>query len=287
MKKDNMEELLPLVGELAEKYTGKESTSITYEKARQLMGAVLYCIREYEVGLEQKEGLISPDDRVEAKAAYRLGYEKVLEKVKETQALYNHIIGDFNSYGNRCYYDTFAKGLPSFFLYYDPRFTPQDHLLTLDYPVLCPMNSLRGIDAIHVYVKSIGLEQTLLGKFPEEYIFHVLKAYSADYKSLFINIASIVLRNVLGCRMAGKGIHTGKYTDEEIKRLENCINCNTAEELERYLKELTDELMDIGYGNNEELGEYLKKDLHDYAFELKQGIKNRCLDRIVATWGEK
>lgn len=277
-----MEELFPLVGELAEKYTGKESTSITYEKARQLMGAVLYCLREYEAGLEQKEGLVSPADRVEVKTAYQLGYEKVLEKVKETQALYNRIIGDFNPYGNRCCYDTVAKGLPSFFLYYDPRFAPQDHLLTLDYPVLCPIESLQGIDAIYVYVKSIGQEQIFLGKFPEKYIFHVLKAHSADYKRLFINIASIVLRDVLGCRMAGKGIHTGKYTGEEIKRLENCINCSTAEELERYLKKLTDELMDIGYGNNEELGEYLKKDLHDYAFELKQGIKNRCLDRIIA-----
>ncbi len=277
-----MEELLPLVGELAEKYTGKESTSITYEKARQLMRAVLYCIREYEEGLEGEEGLISPDDRVDPQTAYRLGYEKVLKKVKETQALYNRIIGDFNSYRNRCYYDIFVKGIPSFFLYYDPRFAPQNHLLTLDYPVLHPMDSLRGIDAIHVYVKSIGQEQIFLGKFPEEYIFHVLKSYSADYKDLFINIASIVLRNVLGCRIAGKGIHTGKYTDEEIKRLENCINCNSAKELERYLKELTDELMDLGYGNNEELGEYLKKDLHDYAFELKQGIKNRCLGRIIA-----
>lgn len=39
-----MEELVPVVGKLAEKYTAYESTSITYEKAEQLMGAVLYCI---------------------------------------------------------------------------------------------------------------------------------------------------------------------------------------------------------------------------------------------------
>ncbi len=275
-----MEELLPLIGELAEKYTGKESTSITYEKARQLMGAILYCIREYEAGLE--EGLISTENRVEAKTAYLLGYKKVLEKVKEAQILYNRIIGDFNSYKNRCCYDTVAKGLPSFFLYYDPRFAPQDHLLTLDYPVLRPMDSLQGIDAIYAYVKSIGLEQTFFEKIPDEYIFHVLKVYSADYKGLLINMASIVLRNVLGCRMAGKGIHTRRYTGEEVKRLESCISQNTTEELKCYLKELIDELMDIGYGSNEELGTYLKKDVHDYAFELKQGIKNRCLDRIIA-----
>lgn len=43
-----IEELVPIVGKLAEKYTSKESTSITYEKAQQLMEAVLYCIHEAE-----------------------------------------------------------------------------------------------------------------------------------------------------------------------------------------------------------------------------------------------
>lgn len=47
------EELIPIVAKLAEKYTAKESTSITYEKAQQLMGAVVYCIREYEFTQQQ------------------------------------------------------------------------------------------------------------------------------------------------------------------------------------------------------------------------------------------
>ncbi len=44
-----MEELIPIAGELVEKYTAFESTSVTYEKAEQLMGAVLYCIHEAEL----------------------------------------------------------------------------------------------------------------------------------------------------------------------------------------------------------------------------------------------
>ena len=47
------EELIPIVAKLAEKYTAKESTSITYEKAQQLMGAVIYCICEYEAAQKQ------------------------------------------------------------------------------------------------------------------------------------------------------------------------------------------------------------------------------------------
>ena len=44
-----MEELLPIVGKLAGQYTSNESGSVTYETANQLMGAVIYCIRETEV----------------------------------------------------------------------------------------------------------------------------------------------------------------------------------------------------------------------------------------------
>ncbi len=51
-----MEELVPIVGKLAEKYTAFESTSVSYEKAEQLMGAVLYCIHEtWQVPARERE----------------------------------------------------------------------------------------------------------------------------------------------------------------------------------------------------------------------------------------
>lgn len=37
-----LEELVPIVARLAEGYTSKASTSITYDRAQQLMSAVLY-----------------------------------------------------------------------------------------------------------------------------------------------------------------------------------------------------------------------------------------------------
>ncbi len=89
---------MPIVAELADKYTGKESTSITYEKARQLMEAVLYCIHEYEADAEKRQELISVNGKTDAKMVYRLGYETVLRNVKETQILYNKIIPDFKYY---------------------------------------------------------------------------------------------------------------------------------------------------------------------------------------------
>ena len=73
-----MEELLPVVGKLTEKYTGFSSTSVTYETARQLMEAVLYCLREAEA-----EALKTGKDNVAAASdtdlwlLYQQGYEVV------------------------------------------------------------------------------------------------------------------------------------------------------------------------------------------------------------------
>ncbi|WP_313183133.1 DUF6179 domain-containing protein [Lacrimispora sp.] len=276
------EELMPIVAELADKYTGKESTSITYEKARQLMEAVLYCIHEYEADAEKRQELLTIDEKAAAKMVYGLGYETVLRNVKETQILYNKIIPDFKYYENRCYYDTFVKGIPSFFLYYDPRFQPQNHMLTLDYPVLYPVYSLQGIDVISAFVKCVSLEQVFLGKLPDEYVLHVLRAYSPDQGELLINLAGIVLRNILGCRMAGKRVNIEGYSPGELDRLINYVNQNNAASLEQEMKGLVDELVQSGYDGLEELGDYLKADLHDYCFELKNAVKNQCVDSILA-----
>lgn len=276
------EELMPIVAELADKYTGKESTSITYEKARQLMEAVLYCIHEYEGDGEKGQELLSMDGKSVAKRAYSLGYEAVLKKVKETQILYNEIIPDFKYYENRCYFDTFAKGISSFFLYYDPRFQPQNHILTLDYPVLYPVYTLQGIDAISAFVKCVSLEQVFLGKLPDEYVLHVLRAYSPDQGELIINLAGIVLRNILGCLMAGKRVNTQGYTPWELERLINYVNRNNTVSLEQEMKGLVDELLQSGYDGLEELGDYLKTDLHDFCYELRYAVKNQCVNSILA-----
>lgn len=78
-----MEELLPVVAELANEYTGSESTSITYEKAEQLMEAVQYCVDHME-----KTGGDVPESRIKlpARQAYEIGYNCVVEKVKKPWA---------------------------------------------------------------------------------------------------------------------------------------------------------------------------------------------------------
>lgn len=280
--KYSQEELLPVVAKLAARYTSNESTSISYDKARQLMGAVIYCIEEYENAAVGLRDLVTANAAVSADTAYRQGYEILIEKVKKIQQEYNLMMKEFQFYGNRCCYDTFEKGMPEFFLYYDARFHPMNHILTLDYPVLVSLQPRCGADLMEVYVRSAFLEQSFLKKLPPDYIMHVLNAYSGDYGELIINLASIVIRNVLGCRIAGKSIDLNGYSPVEMERLKLFISGKSSEELEVQLKKYIDELMDFAYEGNEELGNYLKEDVKNFSFELQHGLNYNCLQAMLA-----
>ncbi|NBJ96510.1 hypothetical protein D5282_04035 [bacterium 1xD8-48] len=207
-----MEELIPIVGELAEKYTAKESTSITYEKAEQLMGAVLYAIHETELSgpeggddavtgtaqdksagakgtvLVQKRGMT-------ARQAYEEGMALVEKKVRKTLAMYNEMMPEFSDYGNICLYDTVVREMPEFFKWYDIRFNPKDTILTLDYPVTRDLSGYTGIDRIYEYLKCIRKEQDFLHSFPESYVRGVLRKYCFGYQEMIENIYEIVANN--------------------------------------------------------------------------------------------
>lgn len=214
-----MNELLPIVAKLAEQYTAGESTSVTYEKAEQLMGAVLYCIQEgensgqdefnpdssmheagtaeygdnsmCEVDSAKSCDIISVQDQT-AQQAYEEGVVCVKKKVKEALDLYNELLMRFDSYGNHCLHDTFVKGMPEFFKWYDIKYAPQDTILTLDYPVLRDLTAYSGIDRIYEYLRCIQSEQDFLSGFPREYVVEALLRYNPLYEDMIDNVCEAV-----------------------------------------------------------------------------------------------
>ena len=186
-----MEELVPIVGKLAEKYTSHESTSITYEKAEQLMGAVLYCIHEL---WESSGNAPSLNKKLSAQRAYEMGAAYVREKTGKALDLYNRILPEFCHYENKCLYDTFVKGIPEFFKWYDVQFEPQNTILTLDYPLLKDISEYTGIDKIFEFIKAIGLEQKFLKLFPAGYVINILSKDNRNWQESMDNICEIVFK---------------------------------------------------------------------------------------------
>jgi len=195
----SMEELLPLMTWLTDKYTSKESTSVPYEKAQMLMTAIMYCLAEnqaqYPVANQGKQPAV--------REMYERGYDIVIQKVYQAKELYGQIMAEFEDYGCRNYRDTVQNGIPAFFINYDPRFQPQDHLLTIDYPLISRNPDLCGADLILEYLTGIREEQLFLNCFDRQDVVRLLESIVPDYQELYFdNIADAALLRTVECFIA-------------------------------------------------------------------------------------
>jgi hypothetical protein len=277
MNSYEQEELLPIVAELSEKYTSKESTSVTYEIARQLMEAVIYCISACEKSCEDQQLLFA---KLTARQAYETGYEKVVGKVKKAKQKYNKMITGFQAYGNENYHDTVTKAIPGFFLYYDVRFAPQETIITMDYPIIGWLDGATGIDAIEKYVDCISLEQQFLRMLPNDYIFSVLTTFQADYRKQFYNICLIVLKHILGCMLIEKRLDRAAV-EEDYERLQSFVTMRSLEELTEKLTFLLEKLIQEKYHDDQQMQQYLSGGLDDFSVELWNAAEYNQISKAV------
>lgn len=261
-----MEELLPVVGRLAEKYTAFESTSVTYEKAEQLMGAVLYCIQEIE---PPETEALAPAKSIPAQQAYEMGIACVEKKAKEALEMYNKILPDFHWYGNCCLYDTFVTELPEFFKWYDIRFEPQNTILTLDYPVLKDISRYTGVDKIYQYIHCIYLEQNFLHKFSEADVTKILSNYHKEYQELAENICEIVLQSVIWHILAGKQFLAQDFLEEDFTRIQEILRQSTREDLIGKLVYNLQSFLHQYFDDTEELAKYLTEAVPGIIIRMK------------------
>lgn len=305
----SMEELLPIVAELVRKYTSNESTSVTYEVARGLMQSVIYCIEE--VYLTKDENRIGySDDSVlsdstqdvrneifldfavrltdsvkgitTAKETFQKGLEYIKLKFEKTRKLFDNLASSFYSYSNRCYYDTIIKGMPAFFERYNPLFSSYDHILTLDYPLLVPVQGMCGIDLILEYLQRVYLEQEFLKIFPNEKVVSLLNRYNDDYEELIINLCEPVLQYAIACQVVGRDIKSLELYEEDVREFQRYLHCRkNHEELENALTKEVNELLEKFFQGDTLLGRYLISSLPDYVAVLESCNGNDRLRRIL------
>ena len=260
------EDLVPIVAELAKRYTSGESSSITYEAAGQLMEAVLYCIREFEKG---EAFSLTTGKKLSAGKCYERGLELVEKKVQDALKLYNRMMLYFSSYGNRCLQDTVGKGMPEFFKWYDYRLNPQDTLLTLDYPILMDLSADTGIDRIYGYLLCISLEQKFLRKFPRDFVREALAEYDSRYQWMIDNLCEVVLFTVIRYIVLDKNLTEPDFSPEELSRLQKIIREKSLEELREKLKEAVDDLVDDYFEEDENLKTYLYAAIQNISVRMK------------------
>lgn len=245
--KYEIRDLIPIVRELSELYTGKTSTSITYEIAQQLMQSIIYCIDE----LNDESFMALYSAKISAREAYQIGYQTVLKKTERARQIYNKIAVRFNSYGNKAYETSFINDIPNFFKWYDPRFKAHDHIVFLDYPVLVPFENKQGVDRILTYLEAINIEQQFLQPFTIPYVQEIHWESYCRYDEEVINICRLPLRRILKCLV--KEIYSDDIENVDRKKIECCLSV----------------LIERQYHSQQAILEYLSYDLKDYFFELE------------------
>ena len=273
-----MEELVPIVGKLAEKYTSHESTSITYEKAEQLMGAVLYCIHEL---WESSGNAPSLNKKLSAQRAYEMGAAYVRDKTGKALDLYNRILPEFCHYENKCLYDTFVKGIPEFFKWYDVQFEPQNTILTLDYPLLKDISEYTGIDKIFEFIKDIGLEQKFLKLFPAGYVINILSKDNRNWQESMDNICEIVFIHVIGHIILGKSLTVIELEEDDYSYMQKIFKQATLEDIKKQLTTALEIFIKNYYENDRELLNYLSGAISGIVVRLKNAADNKVLGNII------
>lgn len=285
----NEEELLQIVAKRARKYTSNESTSITYETARQLMSSILYCMEEtnkterfFNEKNEAKE-LVYTGEKVSAIEAFEIGLNRKKEIINKAKKLYCKICSDFEDYENECYRDTVIDGMKAFFERYDVEYDATNHILTLDYPLLFENRKLKGIDLIYDYLLKISLEQKFLAGFDKEEILKILSSYHNEYEGLIINLARLVLRNALGCMIADVPYDCLSIDESSWNRIkQKCIK-KSIKQLEELLLRTLAQLIYEKYDEDFILKKYLEKDIKDFAYELNLVLQNGNWTQLFIT----
>jgi hypothetical protein len=276
-----MEEILELLSERVSKYTSNESSSVTYDTARQLMSSMLYCIEAADYDSSKKDDTALPvSKQINARKAFEIGLLKRKEKVVKAKLLYQKISNSFYFYQNRCYYDTIIKGMPIFFDRYDPEFNADNHILSLDYPLLYPIINYTGIDLIAEYLQRTLLEQNFLHKFSYSAVMNILNEYHPDHCELIVNICKLIFRNAIGCILLDKPIRDIVISNDEIIALKVKTKDKTLHELENILACALTQMIKSDFPSESALYNYLKQDISEFSIDLKNCLDHDSLEKL-------
>ena len=271
-----LEMLLPVVAELTQKYAAFESTSVSYEKAQSLMGAVIYCLNEYHN--------FCPDAPAAGKISiteqYHTGYELVLEKVRKTLDLFNRLSVQCDDFGIQNLHDTIQTGIPAFFKWYDARFCPQYTIITLDYPLLIDLSSLQGIDAVYQYVLFAQTEQAFLCAPDRNYILMLLEKYQPDYPHMMENICDIVLPDIIGRLAVRKPLDRSGFQPEDYIRLKEIFGQKPVSEIESITERLLKTMVGLYDKKAPEISAYVSAAIKNISLRIDTAIRFDHLEKL-------
>lgn len=212
----------------AHKYNGIDSTSMTIEKAQDILESMLYTI-----GMAMKNGTTKEEIlRGDLSCVIERGRAVLKEKQKAIKVEWKLLCQDLPRIKN-VYYLTTIKSLGDFFERYDIYYQAHDIPCDIDYWPLCPISEdIKGISFIEEYIHRLQMESDFLNYFEMDDLTGLYKAYVPDYADCLFNLCEPVLTNALGLAIAGEDIRNVNISEECRERIFQILDGKTADEIQ-------------------------------------------------------
>lgn len=202
----------------AGKYNGIDSTSITIEKAQDILESMLYTI-----GVATENGA-AKEEILNGSLSLLLDRGRVILKGKQksVKVEWKLLCRELPRIPN-VYFLSTMENLGLFFDSYDIYFAAHHTSESIDYWPLCPIpETVKGISYIEEYIHRIQIENDYLNCFEREDVISLCEKYVPDYREALFNLCEPVLTNAIGLSLIGKevqGLHISAAQREDIYQM--------------------------------------------------------------------
>lgn len=277
-------DLYTLLAKQVNRYTSGDSTSVTIERAQQLLQSICYCISVYLKSAEDVDLQLKALNEETIESMFNKGQNLIKACLKKSKGLLEDLQKNALSVDNYAYKDTIFKGIPDFFYRYDYRYETAETSGSIDYPLSKDDMDLSGIEYIAEYLEHITMENDFCNKFSHESIESLLMGYGEAYKEDLINIYELVLTNALGAMVLSKDLADLNITEADIIVLKQKFR-NTSEEqiLDIFTKAFNHMCSMLNLSNSINI-DYLKKALIPFSKRLRKNLDLNRLENLFITF---
>lgn len=228
--------IVSLLESQVKKLTGGESTSISVEKAGELLSSIFYTL-----DIASKSDTLVGDKLTKRDLENLLSNGRCIlnEKRKSVYVEWKLMYADSPNIPNVYFRDTLCE-LGKFFHQYDTYFYADMIPCSITYPLLCNVSeSLKGITFIERYIHSLQIENDFLNCFEISTLASLYRSVFSDYEELLFNLSDQVLTNAIGLSLIGGDVKKLCIREDERERILFVLQEKSTGEVEYCIRNAT------------------------------------------------
>ena len=212
-------DLLVLLAEQCDRWSGGESSSIPTEKAQDMMTSILFVISMKLKSYPSLEEAVQILKSEPLRSLFESGLQIIHRKTIVNRHLQRQIADNLLETPNDYYRSTIVDGIHGFFKLYCPQFAAHEIHITADYPVFAGRPEADGIEFIEQYLRCMEAENTFCVQFRSQDIHHLMCGLTREYPSIPLNLFEYVMASALGLALLNQNPRTLNLSEKDLERL--------------------------------------------------------------------